>query len=379
MLELPPLSLYIHIPWCVKKCPYCDFNSHEAQSDIPESDYVDILCQDFDRDYEYCNDRPLQSIFIGGGTPSLFSAESFERILSHIQAKASLGTQCEITLEANPGTAEADKFSGYFAAGINRLSIGIQSFDERQLRNLGRIHSSDESKRAIDFARRAGFENFNLDLMHGLPGQNVSDALNDLQIAIDLDPVHISWYQLTIEPNTVFYARPPTLPEEPVLDSLEDAGLALLENSGYQRYEVSAFSKEGCHSRHNLNYWNFGDYLGIGAGAHGKITLAETNTIVRTQKHRQPNHYLNKSIQSGFKRTEVLPDDRAIEFLLNALRCRHGFSESVFESRTGLPFSDIGKKVEYLITSGLLQRRDGRIAASDKGYRLLNSLLQEFL
>jgi coproporphyrinogen III oxidase-like Fe-S oxidoreductase len=238
MLELPPLSLYIHIPWCVKKCPYCDFNSHEAQSDIPESDYIDILCQDFDRDYEHCDARPLQSIFIGGGTPSLFGAKSFEKILTHIRSKASLSGEC----------------------------------DERQLKNLGRIHSADESKRAIDFARRAGFDNFNLDLMHGLPGQSVSDALRDLQTAIDFDPLHISWYQLTIEPNTVFHARPPTLPEEPILNSLEDAGLALLANSGYHRYEVSAFSKNGCHSRHNLNYWEFGDYLGIGAGAHGKIT-----------------------------------------------------------------------------------------------------------
>ena len=379
MLELPPLSLYIHIPWCVKKCPYCDFNSHEVQSNIPESDYVKILCQDFDRDYEYCESRPLKSIFIGGGTPSLFGVKSFEKILSHIQAKASLSGECEITLEANPGTAEADKFSGYFAAGINRLSIGVQSFDERQLKNLGRIHSADESKRAIDFARKAGFDNFNLDLMHGLPRQSVSDALSDLQSAIDFDPLHISWYQLTIEPNTVFHARPPTLPEEPILNSLEDAGLALLKSCGYNRYEVSAFSKEGCHSRHNLNYWEFGDYLGIGAGSHGKITLTDTNTIVRTQKHRQPNHYLSKCIQSETKRTEILLNERAVEFLLNALRIRHGFSESLFQSRTGLPFSSIGKKVEYLITGGLLQRRSGRIAASDKGYQLLNSLLQEFL
>ena len=379
MLELPPLSLYIHIPWCVKKCPYCDFNSHEVQSDIPESDYVKILCQDFDRDYEYCESRPLKSIFIGGGTPSLFGVKSFEKILSHIQTKASLSGECEITLEANPGTAEADKFSGYFAAGINRLSIGVQSFDERQLKNLGRIHSADESKRAIDFARKAGFDNFNLDLMHGLPRQSISDALSDLQSAIDFDPLHISWYQLTIEPNTVFHARPPTLPEEPILNSLEDAGLAMLENSGYSRYEVSAFSKQGCHSRHNLNYWEFGDYLGIGAGAHGKITLPHANTIIRTQKHRQPNHYLNKSIQSKIKRTEILPNERAIEFLLNALRSKYGFSELMFQSRTGLPFSAIGKKVEYLIAGGLLRKRDGRIAASDKGYRLLNSLLQEFL
>tara|TARA_B110000858_G_scaffold157616_1_gene180436 strand:+ start:18853 stop:19944 length:1092 start_codon:yes stop_codon:yes gene_type:complete len=363
----------------VKKCPYCDFNSHEVKADMPEHDYTDILCQDFDRDYEHCGDRPLQSIFIGGGTPSLFSAKSYDKLLSHIQTRATLSSDCEITLEANPGTAEAEKFSDYFAAGINRLSIGIQSFDERQLKNLGRIHSSDESKRAIGFARNAGFNNFNLDLMHGLPGQNVDDALRDLQTAIDFDPLHISWYQLTIEPNTVFYTRPPTLPDEPVLTSLEDSGLALLESSGYTRYEVSAFSKENRYSRHNLNYWEFGDYLGIGAGAHGKITLAQTNSIVRTQKHRQPNHYLHKSIQSVLKRTEIPIDERPIEFLLNALRSRHGFSEAMFQSRTGLPFSVIGKKVECLISKGLLQKRENRIAASNKGYRLLNSLLQEFL
>ena len=379
MLELPPLSLYIHIPWCVKKCPYCDFNSHEAPAGFPEQDYVELLCRDFDRDYAHCHDRPLQSIFIGGGTPSLFSAAAFEKILQHIRATAGLGTDVEITLEANPGTAEADKFADYFSAGINRLSIGVQSFDDTQLEKLGRIHSSDECRRAIEFARDAGFENFNLDLMHGLPGQTVEDAIEDLQIALDFNPLHISWYQLTIEPNTVFYARPPTLPDEPVLSELEDVGLALLADGGYQRYEVSAFSKENCHSLHNLNYWEFGDYIGIGAGAHGKISLPESNSIVRTQKHRQPNHYLGNSLDADLKRTEVVLDERPIEFLLNALRSRRGFSEAMFQSRTGLPFSVIGKKVEYLIANELLEYRDGRLAASDKGYRLLNSLLQEFL
>ncbi len=383
MLELPPLSLYIHIPWCVKKCPYCDFNSHEAQSSLPEADYVETLCQDFNRDYAFCEGRPIQSIFIGGGTPSLFAAKSFEKLLLHIQARATLSSECEITLEANPGTAEAEKFSGYRAAGINRLSIGIQSFNDRQLQNLGRIHSANESKQAIDYARRAGFTNFNLDLMHGLPGQKEADALNDLKSVIDFEPLHISWYQLTIEPNTVFYARPPKLPSEDVLNALEEAGLALLQDSGYQRYEVSAFAKQDCHSRHNLNYWEFGDYIGIGAGAHGKITLLGagngTDTIVRTLKHRQPNHYLKSCINSDLKRIEIGKDDRALEFLLNALRSRYGFTESMFQARTGLSFSVIGKKVEYLIVSGLLQKQEGRISASDKGYRLLNSLLQEFL
>ena len=379
MLELPPLSLYIHVPWCVKKCPYCDFNSHEIQTEIPESDYVEVLLQDFDRDYALCHDRSLQSIFIGGGTPSLLSAAAYEKILQHIRSKTNLSTEAEVTLEANPGTAEAEKFADYFSVGINRLSIGVQSFDNSQLEKLGRIHSSDESRRAIEFARSAGFENFNLDLMHGLPGQTVEDALLDLHTAIDFSPLHISWYQLTIEPNTVFYARPPDLPDEPVLSSLEDAGLKLLADSAYQRYEVSAFSRENFHSRHNLNYWQFGDYIGIGAGAHGKITLLEPDSIVRTQKHRQPNHYLNNSLGAGVKRTEIPLDDRPIEFLLNALRSRRGFSEAMFQSRTGLPFSVIGKKVEYLIANELLEKDAGLIAASDKGYRLLNSLLQEFL
>jgi len=363
----------------VKKCPYCDFNSHETQSGIPEDEYVDALCNDFDRDYEFCVSRPLHSIFIGGGTPSLFSPKSIDRLLSHIQSKATLSTDCEITLEANPGTAEADNFSGYFDAGVNRLSLGIQSFDDRQLEKLGRIHSSIDSRRAIELARSSGFDNFNLDLMHGLEDQQVDDALNDLQSAIAADPAHISWYQLTIEPNTVFYARPPTLPTEGVLNSLEAAGLTLLADSGYRRYEVSAFSKEHCHSRHNLNYWEFGDYIGIGAGAHGKITISTEETIYRTRKSKQPDHYLRSSINSGLKKSEILLSDRPIEFLLNALRSRHGFTETMFQARTGLPFSTIGKKVEYLTKQGLLQRSTDRIAASDKGYRLLNNLLEEFL
>lgn len=379
MLELPPLSLYIHIPWCVKKCPYCDFNSHEARAEIPEKDYIEALCQDFDRDYDFCQRRPIHSIFIGGGTPSLFAASSFEKLLLHIQSRATLSDDCEISLEANPGTAEAGKFADYASAGINRLSLGIQSFDDTQLKKLGRIHSAAESRRAIDFARSAGFENFNLDLMHGLPQQSVEEAMNDLQSALAFQPPHISWYQLTIEPNTVFHAKPPTLPDEPQLDALEAAGLELLEGAGYERYEVSAFTLSDRPSSHNLNYWEFGDYLGIGAGAHGKISIPQANSILRTQKNRQPAHYLSTGIQSGAKRTEIPTDERPLEFLMNALRSRRGFSQSMFEARTGLPFSVIGKKVEYLIAGGLLQTKGGRIAASDKGYRLLNSLLQEFL
>ena len=280
MLELPPLSLYIHIPWCIKKCPYCDFNSHELQTSLPEAEYVEALCQDFDRDFEFCGDRPIHSIFIGGGTPSLFQAKSFDSLLQHIQSKTALSDKLEITLEANPGTAEARKFSDYFSAGINRLSLGIQSFDNKQLQNLGRIHSSDESRKAIQFARAAGFDNYNLDLMHGLPGQTLESAMSDLQSAIDFEPRHISWYQLTIEPNTVFYTRPPILPTEPVLNEVEEAGIVLLKQNSFQRYEVSAYSQSNSQSQHNLNYWEFGDYLGIGAGAHGKITMPDSNAII---------------------------------------------------------------------------------------------------
>lgn len=379
MLELPPLSLYIHIPWCVKKCPYCDFNSHEMQNSIPEQEYVIALCEDFDRDYARSGNRTIESIFIGGGTPSLFSAAAFTAILEHIQSKASLDSEAEITLEANPGTVEAQKFKDYRAAGINRLSLGIQSFDEEQLNKLGRIHNTNESKAAIDFARQAGFDNFNLDLMHGLPAQKQSEALNDLKTAIDYSPAHISWYQLTIEPNTIFYARPPSLPGESVISALEDAGIALLEDSSYTRYEVSAFSQKGRQSRHNLNYWQFGDYLGIGAGAHGKITNIAQQKVVRTRKHRQPNHYLRSSISREAEFNEINSTDLPIEFLLNALRTKQGFSVSMFESRTGLPFSTIRKKVEYLVANGLLQTEKDWITTTNRGFPLLNSLLQEFL
>lgn len=379
MLELSPLSLYIHIPWCVKKCPYCDFNSHEMQSSLPEEEYIEVLCRDFDRDYEACSNRPIHSIFIGGGTPSLFQAKSFEKILNHIQSIAHLEKDIEVTLEANPGTAEAQKFKDYRSVGINRLSIGIQSFDDIQLQNLGRMHKSEESRNAIAFAHKAGFENLNLDLIHGLPDQTVEAALADLQTAINYAPNHISWYQLTIEPNTVFYARPPTLPTESTIDRLELAGISLLEESNFRRYEVSAYAKSSCQSQHNVNYWEFGDYIGIGAGAHGKITSVELDSVLRTQKHRQPNHYLQNSIQSDIKRQEIALADRSIEFLLNALRSRKGFTKSMFQVRTGLPFSIIEKKVEYLISTEMLCNTNGWISASDKGYRLLNSLLQEFL
>lgn len=376
MLELPPLSLYIHIPWCVKKCPYCDFNSHEIRNSLPEQEYILALCEDFDRDYARCESRVIDSIFIGGGTPSLFRAKSYAAILEHIQSIASLSSNVEITLEANPGTVEAQKFKDYRDVGINRLSLGIQSFDEAQLQTLGRIHDVSEAKAAIDFVRDAGFESFNLDLMHGLPGQAHADAIKDLKTAIAYSPTHISWYQLTIEPNTVFYSRPPTLPTESVISAVEEAGLALLQDSSYLRYEVSAFSLPGKQSRHNLNYWQFGDYIGIGAGAHGKITNIGKNTVTRTKKPRQPKQYLDSSIGTD---TEIEATDIPIEFLLNALRTKQGFSIAMFECRTGLPFSTIRKKVDYLVASGLLQTEQDWITTTNRGFRMLNSLLQEFL
>ncbi|MFT4862825.1 MAG: putative oxygen-independent coproporphyrinogen III oxidase, partial [Pseudohongiellaceae bacterium] len=304
MLAQPPLGLYIHIPWCVRKCPYCDFNSHEAKTDIPEYSYVSKLLADFDHDYKFVQGRTIKSIFIGGGTPSLFSAQAFSRILDHLHKTAALAPGLEITLEANPGTAEANKFRGFFDAGINRLSIGVQSFSETNLKLLGRIHDGDQAKAAINIAVAAGFSNFNLDLMHGLPDQSEADALADLETAVGFKPNHLSWYQLTIEPNTAFYSKPPRLPSDDVLGDIQLAGEALLSSHGYDHYEVSAFSKPEFPSTHNLNYWRFGDYIGIGAGAHGKLTLTD-GSIVRLRKHKQPKHYLANDLSLIAHKTDV--------------------------------------------------------------------------
>lgn len=379
MLELPPLSLYIHIPWCVRKCPYCDFNSHEFRDELPEDDYVTALCADLDSELNQVQGRRLRSVFIGGGTPSLFSASSYERLLAHIEKQIGLEDNAEVTLEANPGTVEANRFRDYRDAGINRLSIGIQSFDAEQLKRLGRIHDSAQAHRAIEIAQRAGFENFNLDLMHGLPEQSIAAAMSDLQSALAYEPKHLSWYQLTIEPNTVFYRRPPPLPSEGLIGDLQAEGLELLRNHGLHQYEVSAYARPGYTSQHNINYWKFGDYLGIGAGAHGKLTDAHNNVVVRTRKKRQPDHYLRSDLQRCSERKAIEQEDMALEFLLNALRLRDGFTIPMFEARTGLAFSSIGKRVEYLQAKHLLEVGDGYIRASARGYQLLNSVLEEFL
>lgn len=379
MLATPPLSLYIHIPWCVRKCPYCDFNSHESPADIPEDDYIDVLLSDFDRDYADCGSREIVSIFIGGGTPSLFSAAGFDRILEHLRRHGNLANNIEITMEANPGTAEAKKFSDFRSAGINRLSLGIQSFDDSSLSILGRIHDGKQSRLAIETSLAAGFNNFNLDLMHGLPNQTEAAALNDLAVAVSYQPTHLSWYQLTIEPNTAFYRRPPTLPLEDVLRGIQLNGEALLFQQGFIQYEISAFATENNQSKHNVNYWKFGDYIGIGAGAHGKISFPSEGTIIRTRKHKQPNHYMKNTIDHTAQRLVVGEEERVLEFMMNALRLKEGFSIAEFEDHSGQAFSSIAKQVDSLNQSGLLLQLGQQIKATEKGYHFLNNLLEEFL
>lgn len=379
MLKLPPLSLYVHIPWCVRKCPYCDFNSHQSDGDFPEEQYIDALLQDMHNCEPFAQGRTLQSIFFGGGTPSLFSAPGYVRLLAGLKQVLPFAEDIEITLEANPGTAERVKFADYRRAGINRLSIGVQSFDDLQLHSLGRIHGSDDAKAAIEFARSAGFDNINIDIMYGLRGQSTSDALRDLNTAIAFEPEHMSWYQLTIEPNTEFYKRPPILPEDDALIDIQDSGLALLANNGFARYEVSAFARNSRKARHNLNYWRFGDYIGIGAGAHGKVTQIGHNQIVRTRNKKQPEHYLNGSGRFIAELTPIPTDELAIEYLLNVLRMPEGFSTAAFEAATGLGFEHIEKQVSSLQAQGLLAFENDHIRPTEKGQQFLNSILETFL
>ena len=382
MLEQPPLSLYIHIPWCLRKCPYCDFNSHAATSQLPEQEYVSALCRDLDTDLsslKLADFSGFHSVFIGGGTPSLFSARAYEQLLDHIREKVGIERGAEITLEVNPGAAEAEKFRGYRQAGINRLSIGIQSFHTDYLAKLGRIHSGPEAEKAIELALAAGFDNVNLDLMHGLPGQSIEEGLEDLKKALSFGPTHLSWYQLTIEPNTEFYARPPPLPEDDLLAEMQDSGIELISEAGFRRYEVSAYSQPGYQSQHNLNYWLFGDYLGIGAGAHGKFSDPDTGLIKRTRKKRQPAHYLASELSRLAEVDPVLPEERTLEFLLNSLRLVEGFCVDEYEARTGLGFSHIAKQVESLCDRGLLTKKNDRVRTTDRGFSMLNSLISEFI
>jgi oxygen-independent coproporphyrinogen-3 oxidase len=380
---LPPLALYVHLPWCVQKCPYCDFNSHAlrgtASAAVPENDYIDALMADLEQDLPRVWDRPVHSVFIGGGTPSLFSPAAIDRLLAEVRARLPLRADAEITLEANPGTVELDRFRGYREAGVNRLSIGIQSFNEHKLRALGRIHDGSEALRAAQAARAAGFDNFNLDLMFGLPQQTPDEAIADVQTALDLAPAHLSLYQLTLEPNTLFHARPPDLPDEDTVADMQDALITMLAGAGLQRYEVSACAQPGRECRHNLNYWRFGDYLGIGAGAHGKLTHA--GGITRLWKLKHPAEYMQKA--GGAERIggeqALTRREAAFDFMLNALRLINGFEAGLFTERTGQSWSLIESVLQQAEEKKLILRNPAIIRPTDLGMRFLNDLLALFL
>ncbi len=376
ILRLPPVSLYVHFPWCVRKCPYCDFNSHAVGGGIPDSAYTSVLLDDLAADLPLLQGRTVHSVFFGGGTPSLFEPASVARVLEAVARTAGIETGAEITLEANPGTLEQGRFRAYRAAGVNRLSIGVQSFQDNLLHGLGRIHDGEEARAAIHAAREAGFSQVNLDLMHGLPGQDVHSALADLDMAVGLEPEHLSWYQLTIEPNTEFYRRPPNLPGEAVIGGIEESGIAMLDAAGYRRYEVSAYARPGCESRHNLNYWHFGDYLGIGAGAHGKITCADSGRVLRTRKTRKPADYLNAQFPPENLREAVDPGELPVEFLMNWFRTGEALDVDLFSARTGLQAGVLDQGIADARAAGLLEAASVRPTA--RGMRFLNDLLACF-
>lgn len=391
-LVLPPLALYVHVPWCIRKCPYCDFNSHQAGEDIPEAEYVRALRFDLEQDKLLAQGRKLTSIFFGGGTPSMLSADAIAQIIKDAAEVIGFEDGIEITLEANPGTFEQEKFAGFWRAGVNRLSIGIQSFNDHQLKKLGRVHGRDEAINAVEVARRAGFDNINLDLMHGLPDQSLADALADIDQAIALSPEHLSWYQLTIEPNTAFYSAPPVLPEEDILVDIQEAGFTRLAEAGYEQYEVSAYARNKNQARHNLNYWQFGDYLGIGAGAHGKITDVDQKRIFRLWKTRLPQHYLaaasSQKISTNLQGHQnlfgagsdlLLPDNLPLEFMMNALRLNDGVPSEYFVERTGLALTEIEPQWRQLIDKNLVEPDVRVIKPTELGRRFLNRALEIFM
>jgi len=374
------LAVYVHIPWCERKCPYCDFNSHAATGALPEREYVAALLADLDQELAAVAGRSVTSVFIGGGTPSLFGVPALSALLDGLRARLEMAGDAEITLEANPGSSEQQRFAGYRGIGINRLSLGIQSFNDSSLRALGRVHSAWQGRAAVDMARAAGFDNLNLDLMHGLPGQTLAQAVEDVELAIAADPPHLSYYQLTLEPNTYFHRYPPPLPDEDSVAAIERYALPRLAQAGYARYEVSAYARPGHRSRHNLNYWQFGDYLGIGAGAHGKLTLRSRRRIHRYVKQRQPRAYLaTASTASRVVSQRNLEDvDLIEEFLLNALRLSDGFEVNAFSLATGLPYARIAARVAALCGDGLLQTDGVRVAATATGYRFLDDVIARF-
>ncbi len=370
-----PLSLYIHIPWCVRKCPYCDFNSHQIRNKLPEKDYIAALFSDLEQDLPKVWGRSVRSIFIGGGTPSLFSPDAIDQLLSGIRARIPLIANPEITLEANPGTVDSTRFQGFRQAGINRLSIGIQSFNDSALQKLGRIHGRSQAITAIEAAQLAGFKNINIDLMFGLPAQSLELALQDLETAVSYQPDHLSWYQLTIEPNTFFYHQKPAhLPNDDLQWTMQTAGQRYLAEQGYQQYEISAYAKPGQQCQHNLNYWKFGDYLGIGAGAHAKIT--EATGITRLTKQRHPHSYLQNRQANA---TILTPEETSLEFMINALRLVEGFMEQEFIENTGLNLAYIENTLQQAYTKGWLIKDKGQIYPTETGRRFLDDLLSLFV
>ena len=375
---LPPLALYVHLPWCVRKCPYCDFNSHERSGALPEREYIAALLADLEGMLPSVWGRRVVSVFFGGGTPSLFSPDAIERLLSEIRARITVEPLAEITLEANPGTVEAARFRGYRAAGVNRISLGVQSFDDAMLSRLGRIHSADEARRAIGIAQET-FDNVNIDLMYGLPGQSVEMARAEIAEGVRRETTHLSAYQLTIEPNTVFYSKPPTLPEH---DSCADMQLAYEETlaaAGFEHYETSAFARPGMRCRHTLNYWEFGDYLGLGAGAHGKISFPDR--VERHARVKQPREYLEAAMrgESAAENRPVEPRELPFEFMLNAARLHEGFAPQLYTARTGLPVATLEPGLRSAEAQGLIVRDPRRIRPTDRGRRFLNELQQIFL
>lgn len=378
--ELIPLSLYIHMPWCVRKCPYCDFNSHSVPdgelSLALEQQYLQALVEDFKTQLEFIQGREIHSIFVGGGTPSLISAQGYAWLFAQLQHWVAFQTNCEITLEANPGTLEHEPFAAYLDAGINRLSIGVQSFDAEHLQRLGRIHSQGDALNAIALAKQAGFQRVNVDLMHGLPQQSVAQAMLDLKLAVEQGATHISWYQLTIEPNTVFFRTQPVLPDEDVLADIQTQGEAYLIGQGFVNYEVSAWRKEQP-STHNLNYWQFGDYLAIGAGAHAKVTLPDG--VYRYQKTRLPKDYLSKQPAENLQFRQISAEELPFEFMMNALRINQGVAAQLYSERTGLALQDIQAELDVLRNKGLMQSESTRLACSAHGHHFLNAVLEAFL
>ncbi|UJX26172.1 MULTISPECIES: radical SAM family heme chaperone HemW [Pseudoalteromonas] len=378
-MNLPPLSLYVHVPWCVQKCPYCDFNSHGQKGTIPEKEYVQHLIDDLKADLHLVQGRKIHSIFIGGGTPSLLTGDAYTRLLSEVDRLIGLSDDCEITLEANPGTVETGRFKEYVGAGINRISIGVQSMQNDKLKALGRIHGADEANYAAEQAHQAGLNSFNLDLMHGLPGQSLEDALSDLKKIIALNPPHISWYQLTIEPNTQFASKPPTLPQDDILWDIQEQGQALLAEAGYEQYEISGYAKPGYQCQHNLNYWRFGDYLGIGCGAHGKVTNIKTGVITRTEKVKHPRGYMDLAKPYLYKQWRVEEDDLAFEFFMNRFRLVESCPKEDLSSLTGLSQQSQQRALNTAIAKGLLIDNSETWQVSQKGHRYLNDLLELFV